>query len=279
MLIELKNQIKEKQKIESKIQELNKEIVKLQRESSILNQRVEEHTIDLNNLERKIFVINKERKLLELEEKLRKSKSKLKTNNYQLSLHQIELNRLNNQYNEVKDSEILYQEELNKQISLLNNVEYNKLLKENELYKNIILESEPLIDCLKKMDLYYTRGDNYTVHEKLYTLGNSTWIVGSPSVDVHNLKKEIEKFEDLLKQIDDKPLLKDIDTYLKYSADFFENVLSLVSIVRNDLYAMKVIDFKRDISNITNKIRNVYHNNLIKENELRIILEDMITKK
>ncbi len=279
MLVQLKKQIIEKQKLEFKIQELEKEIAKAQRESSVLNQQLEEDTLDLNKLKRKIFVINKEYKLSELEENVRKSKSKLKANNYQLSLHQIELNRLNKQYNEVKDSELKYQEELNNQINSLNNIEYNKLLEEIKLYENIIIEAEPLMDCLKKMDLYYTRGDNYTVYEKKYTLGNSTWIVGSPSVDIHNLKKEIVRFEDLLKEIDNEFLMNDVVIYFNYSEDFFENVLSLISVLRNDLYAMKVIDFKRDISNITNKIRNVYSDNLIKEKELRKQLEEEIIKK
>ena len=276
-LKQLKESIQDKNKIEKKIQEFEKETSKLQRESSVLSQQLEEETLYLNKLEKKIFLFNKHNKCLEVEEKVRKLNSKLRSNNYQLNLYQIDLEKLNKQYNEVRNSEIKYEEELNYQIKLLNHSEYNQTLNDIQLYKVIILEAEPLMDCLKKMDLYYRRGNNYSIIEKKYILGSSMWFLGTPSVDIPKLKKEIVRFEELLKRLN--IFQEEIELYFKYSKEFFENVLLLDTLVRNDLYSMKIIDFKRDISNITNKIRKRYEEMIQKEIELKKELEEMILKK
>ena len=201
MLIELKNQIDQKQKIENRINELEKEMAKEKREISNLNMQLNENISNLNKIEKSIFIFNKENKIIELEEIIRKIKSKLKVHKYQLNLNEIELNRLNVKMNDINAYEIEYEKELNYQISLLNSCikdEYLQIIKDNQEYKNIIDEGSKIIECLKKMEFFYNRGANYHTVDKRYTLGDTTWILGSPKVDVYNLHKEIYRFENSL---------------------------------------------------------------------------------
>ena len=76
---------------------------------------------------------------------------------------------------------------------------------------------------------------------------------------------------------------KDIDLYFEYSNEFFDYTFQELglSFIKNSYiehYAMKVIDFKRDIHNVTSKIRRDYNKNLVQEKELRNLLENHLLK-
>lgn len=281
-LNQLKQSISNKQKVESKIKELEIEKAKFQRECSILSQELDEENTKLNKLENPFLSLfpNHDNKILEQQEIVRKIKRKYNSVKYNLDLIIIDLNKQTQYLQEIICDEKIYEQELEKQISLLKNEEYEQIKKDNQHYHTVLDEGLKIIECLKKMDLYYTRGDNYPTIDKRFTLGNTTWIMGSPSVDIHNLKKEIHLFETPLSQINHADLNDDIQLYFEYSNQFFNNILDIIEIVftRNNDYAIRIIDFKRDVSNILNRIRIVFENNLVREKELKKQLEEAILK-
>lgn len=279
----LKQSISNKTKIESKVKSLEIETAKLQRELSILSQELDEERIKLEKLENnKLLSIfsNHANKMINQQEKVRIIRRKYNSVKYNYDLLRNDLNNQTLLLNEIYNNEKKYEQELDYQISLLNNKEYDQIKSDNQHYLLTIHEGEKIIECLKKMDLYYTRGGNYQTIDKRYTLGNTKWVMGNPRVDVYNLKKEIYKFEDLLKEIKYAELINDIEIYFKYSNDFFKNILNIagLELTRNNFYPIKVIDFKRDVSNVLNKLRIVYGNNLVREKELRKQLEAYILK-
>lgn len=289
MLIELQKQIENKEKIENRIKELEKEIAKYQRESSILTMQLEENLKSLNKFERKLFVFNKENKMIELEEKIRKSKSKYQSCKYQLNLYEIELNKLNQELNNIKECEIKYDEEINNQINLKDTqlkMDYLQLVEDNKNYKEIIELSNKFRECLREIDIIVCKGrKDYNPASIRYTLGNTTWILGDARDDMRILKKEIVVLEDKFKDLMKKGILvEEIERYFVYSTVFFDYTYKEYGIefVKPDYtlnsYAMKVIDFRRDISNVSNKIIKILEDNLIKEKELRIKLEEEILK-
>ena len=223
-LAQLKQQILEKQNLSLKLQELEKDKSKYQRESSIFNLQYEEEYKTLEKLERKLLVINREEKIFIQEEKIRKIKSKVHHIQYELNLVIQDIEKLSIQFNELKNVEHEYIDELNQHISNIDSMHslyeqkehYNQIIQDNLICEKIIEESNKFIDCLKRIAYDLSKRDNIMADLRI-TLGNTSWILGNPYYDVKNIQKEIITFEEPLKHFANYPELKvHIERYFEY---------------------------------------------------------------
>ena len=134
-LAQLKQQILEKQNLSLKLQELEKDKSKYQRESSILNQQYEEEYKTLEKLERKLLVINREEKILIQEEKIRKTKSKYHHIQYELNLVIQDIEKLGIQFKKLNNVEQEYIDELNQHICNIDSM--HSLYEQKEHYNQV----------------------------------------------------------------------------------------------------------------------------------------------
>ena len=274
-LVQLKQQILEKQNLSLRLQELEQDKNKYQRESSILNLQYEEEYETLEKLEKKFFVINREEKILIQEEKIRKIKSKYNHIQYELNLVYREMEKINEQLKTLNHCEQDYRNELDQNISNIDSMHalyeqkicYDQIIQDNLICEKIIEEASKFIDCLKRIAHDSTRRDNIMTDLRI-TLGNTSWILGNPYYDMKNIQKEIITFEEPLNYFQDYPELKvHIERYFEYSKKFFDCTITRLGLefikdsYLGDNYPMKLIDFKRDISKIRKKINIYYQNN------------------
>ena len=281
-LAQLKQQILEKQNLSLKLQELEKDKSKYQRESSIFNLQYEEEYKTLEKLERKLLVINREEKIFIQEEKIRKIKSKVHHIQYEFNLVIQEIEKLSIQFNKLKNVEQEYIDELNQHISNIDSMHslyeqkehYNQIIQDNLICEKIIEESNKFIDCLKRIAYDLSKRDNIMADLRI-TLGNTSWILGNPYYDVKNIQKEIITFEDPLKHFIEYPELKvHIERYFEYSEKFFDCTITRLGLEFTKesylgvSYHGKLIDFKRDICKVRNKINEYYKKNQVIEKEL-----------
>lgn len=287
-LAQLKQQILEKQNLSLKLQELEKDKSKYQRESSIFNLQYEEEYERFEKLENKLFVINREEKIFIQEEKIRKIKSKYNHVQYELDLVYREMEKINEQLQTLNHCEQNYIDELNHNISNIDamhalyeqKISYDQIIQEHLVCEKIMEEASKFIDCLKKIAHDSSRRNNLATDLRM-TLGNTSWIVGNPYYDMKNIQKEIITFEEPLHYFADYPELKvHIERYFEYSNKFFDCTITRLGLefikdsYLGDNYPMKLIDFKRDISKIRKKINSYYQNNKIKEKEYIALFEN-----